>query len=387
MTESLSRSQAAALGLVVLAAVAAAGYGLHRVADRHASGADAAELAVGFPDAHDLGPGQPVRVRGVEAGEVIAVEYPDHDGPGAEVTVRLWVRKELAARLYADATARVQSGGVFGSKVVSIDPGTPAAGPLPNGRLKGLPPVGLDQTIAEAKAVAAEVKALAADTRALVQDIRTGDGTLGKLVKDDELYQDLKALTADARTAVKGTEAAIGAVRGEVGNLKGFVADGRETLRSVRQGTDAIGKMPLIRSYVEDSAALLVRPTMRRERKAYFSGDLFEGKTAILSDVGVNHLNAPVDWLNGIKDGRCEVVVVAFADPSDPDLTPASALELTRKQAEAVIEHLRSRGVHKLGWTARRKMTPLGMGQNPSPVVERERLPRSNVQVLLFSPP
>jgi hypothetical protein len=32
-------------------------------------------------------------------------------------------------------------------------------------------------------------------------------------------------------------------------------------------------------------------------------------------------------------------------------------------------------------------MTPLGMGQNPSPVVERERLPGSNLQVLLFSPP
>jgi hypothetical protein len=31
-------------------------------------------------------------------------------------------------------------------------------------------------------------------------------------------------------------------------------------------------------------------------------------------------------------------------------------------------------------------MTPLGMGTNPSPVVEKEPLPASSVQVLLFTP-
>lgn len=387
MTESLSRGQAVVLGLVVVGALALGGYGLLRVSDRHAFGANAAELAVGFPDAHDVGPGLPVRVRGVDAGEVTAVEYPDHDGPGAEVTIRLRLRNELATRLYADATARVMSGGVFGSKVVSIDPGTPAAGPLGGGRLKGLPPVGLDQAVAEAKAVAAEVKQLAADTRALVQDVRAGDGTLGKLVKDDELYRDLKGLTADARAAVKRTDEAAGAIRGEVANLKGFVADGRETLRSVRQGTDAIARMPVIRSYVEDAAAILVRPAMRRERMTYAAADLFHPKTAILTGDGLAHLGVPGDWIGGIKDGRVEVVVVAYCDPADPEQTAASAHELTKKQAEAVVEHFRSRGLHKLGWTARRKMTPLGMGQNPSPVVEREAVPGSNLQVLVFSPP
>jgi hypothetical protein len=31
-------------------------------------------------------------------------------------------------------------------------------------------------------------------------------------------------------------------------------------------------------------------------------------------------------------------------------------------------------------------MTPLGMGMNPSPVVEKEPLPPPNLQVLLFTP-
>lgn len=408
MTESLSRWQAAVLGVVVVAAVAAGGYGLARVGDRHGFRDGAAELTVGFPEAHDVGPGMPVRVRGVDAGEVVAVEYPDHDGPGAEVTVRLRVKKELAGRLYADAAARVLSGGVFGSKVVAIDPGHPATGPLADGRLKGLPPSGIDEAVADARAfaadaraVATEVKSLAADARStsaearatsaearrLFQDVRAGEGTLGKLVKDDDLYRDLKELTADARAAVKRVDGAVGAVHGEVASMKGFVADGRATLQSMKQGTDAISRMPVVRSYVENSAALLVRPDMRRDRRVYQANDLFLPRTALITEGGVTHLERNLHWFNETGGGKAELVVVAYADPNDAELTPASALETTRKQAEFVVQFYRDRGVHKLGWVSRRTITPLGMGFSPSPVVEREPVPAANVQLILFSPP
>jgi hypothetical protein len=154
----------------------------------------------------------------------------------------------------------------------------------------------------------------------------------------------------------------------------------------VKQGTDAVTRLPLIRGYVEDATALLVRPAHRRERMTYNAGDLFQAKSAVPSEGGRDHLGAVANWLRGVKDSRADVVVVAFSDPADPDQTPASALEMTRKQSEAVVEFLKAQGVHKLGWTSRRKMTPLGMGMNPSPVVEKEPLPPSNVQVLLFTP-
>ncbi|MFO0799963.1 MAG: hypothetical protein U0804_21030 [Gemmataceae bacterium] len=285
------------------------------------------------------------------------------------------------------------SGGVFGSKVVAIDPGRPAAGPLADGRLKGLPPAGLDEAVADAQAVAAEVKALAADARAtsaearrLITDVRDGEGTLGKLVKDDELYRDLKELTADARAAIKRADGAVGTVQGEVANLKGFVADGRDTLRSVKQGTDAISRMPVVRSYVEDAAALLVRPAQERDRRTYHASHLFEPRTALLTDAGAVHLERLVPWINAYAGGKAEMVVVAYADPADGGLTAASAHETTKKQAEVVVEFFRSHGLHKLGWTSRRKMTPLGMGWSPSPVVEREPVPAASVQVVLFTP-
>lgn len=393
MSHTLGRRQSIALGLAVLIALLFGGYGLARIADKQGFWSKSAELTVGFPEAHDLAPGTPVRIRGVEAGQVVAVEYPDTDEPSSEVTVRLKVDEKYASRLYADARAEVHSAGVFGAKVIAIKPGTPAAGPLAGGHLRGAKPFDMTEAVAELRDTANEVKRLAADVKAtsseargLIKDVRESDGTFAKLVKDDDLYRDLKAMTGDTKALVKRTDQAVGSIQGEMANLKGFVSDGRDTLRSVKQGTDAISRMPIIRGYVEDSAALLVRPSHHRQRMTYNTADLFVGKSAILSDAGHVHLSAVVDWLRAGHPDNAELVVVAFCDPNDRDHTSASALETTKKQSEAVIDFLKAHGLHKLGWTTRRKMTPLGMGMTPSPVVEKETLPASNLQVLLYTP-
>jgi len=393
MSHALTRRQSVLLGSAVIAALLLGGYGLARIADKQGLWSDSTEVTVGFAEAHDLAPGTPVRIRGVEAGQVVAVEYPDHDDPGAEVTVRMKLDSKYAARLYADATATIHGSGVFGAKVIAIQPGTPAAGPLASGRLKGIKPFDIADAVAELRDTAGEVKKLAADVKAtsteargLIKDVRESDGTFAKLVKDDELYRDLKELTTDAKGLVKRTDKAVGTVESEMANLKGFVSDGRETLRSVKQSTDAVAKMPLIRSYVSDSNGMLVKPTHHKQRMAYNTADLFVGKTAHVSDDGHKHLACVAEWLRGPHADNAEVVVVAFCDPNDPDQTAASALETTKKQSEVVVEYLKGLGVHKLGWTTRRKMSPLGMGMNPSPVVEKETLPPSNLQVLLFTP-
>jgi hypothetical protein len=283
---------------------------------------------------------------------------------------------------------------VCGSTVGAIAPGRPGAGPLADGRLKGLPPTGLDEAVADARAVATEVKALAADARAtsaearrLLKDVRDGDGTLGKLVKDDDLYRDLKGLTADARGALKRVDGAVDAVQGEVASLRGFVSDGRASLQSMKQGTDAISKLPVVRSYVEDAPAILVRPNMTRDRRVYQANDIFLPRTAQITETGQAHLEKCMHLFTEIGGGKAELVVVAYADPTDAGYTPASALETTRKQAETVVSFYKDRNVHKLGWVSRRTMTPLGMGFGSSPVVENPPLPASNLQLILFSPP
>ncbi len=386
MSQSLSRWQAIVLGFLVFTTVALGGYGIARIAERQGLWAESFEVSAGFPDAHDVAPGTVVRIRGVDAGQVTAVEYPDHDGPGAEVTVRMKLGGKFVGRLYADATAQIHGSSLIGAKVIAVNPGTSARGPLESGRLKGLKTFGTEDAVAEVRRLAdgvggtaEQVRRLAAEANGLVKDVRESNGTLMQLVKDDTLHKDVKTLVAKTDKAVSNLDA-------QAAGLGGFIGEGRETLRSVKQGTDALSRLPIVRSYVEDAAAIMVHPGARRDMWYYSTKDLFDPGTANLHYDGQVRMNDLANLIKENKHKNSEVVVVSFVDPADKTQTPASAQELSKKQAERVIDHLKICDVHKLGTFSRRKMTPLGMGVNPSPVVEPNPLPPAVVQIMVFTP-
>jgi phospholipid/cholesterol/gamma-HCH transport system substrate-binding protein len=368
----LSRWQSVLLGAVVLASTAVAGVGLAAVAAKQGLWSGTVPVSVALAEPHGVLPGTPVRIRGVEAGQVVAVEYPESDEAGAAVVVRMALHKSFAGRVYADGTAGVFNTGLLGSKVIAITPGTPAAGPLANGELKATKSVELADA-------AAKITAVADEAESLLRDIRAGKGSAGKLLTDDTLYRDLTGLTKDARAAVN-------TVNGEAAKVDQFVSDGRETLRSVKQSTDALSKMPLVRSYVEDAAAILVRPTYRREIFCFNVVDLFEGDTAILHEAGREHLKNLAEMVKSSSTAKTEMVVVSQHDPADPRQSPGSAMELTRKRAEVTAEVLKAHKAHRISWMSSRTVTTLGLGMNPSPAVPDRPLAPSHVQVVLFTP-
>lgn len=384
MSQTLSRRQALALGLVVVLALGLTGFGLARVAARQGVFGDTVELTVGLTEAHDVGPGTPVRVRGVEAGQVVAVEYPDADGPDAAVTLRMKVAAKFAGRLYADATARVHPTGLLGGKVIAVSPGTPASGPLAGGRLSAAETQDVGAAVARLGAAAEKIGAAADETRQLVHDARSGNGTLGKLIRDDELYTDLRGAARDSRELVQRASGAVGRVEGQVANVEGFVRDGRDAITSTKQTVDAVNQSWVGRQIGADQTPVLVRPTCRREVRTFHAAHLFEPGTALLTDDGREHLRNLLDWVR--ERDRADLVAVAQVDPADRTQTSASAAELTRKQAEAVVEFLKAQGAHKTGLISRRKMTAVGLGFGPSPVVEPDPIPPTYVQVVLFTP-
>ncbi len=377
MSSRLSSWQAALLGLVVVCGLVLGGLGVSAVASKQGFWRDRFEVSVGFAEVHDVTLGTPVRIRGVDAGQVVGIDYPADDTPSATVTLRLSLEAKFATRLYADAAAQVQSTGLLGGKVIAIHPGNPASGPRTSDELHAMPTADFSQA-------ADRVAAVATEAEKLLIELRTGNGTLGKLVRDDALYREMTALATDARKATQRAEGTAAKVEDEVANVKGFVKEGQETLRSMKQGTDALQKLPIVRGYVENATTLLVRPDVRHSVMTYNANDLFEPETAILTDGGKTHLQSIVESIRtGGTDG--EIVVAALCETNEK-VAPSAAVELTKKQAEVCLEFLRSTGVHRTGWISRRTMTPIGLGTGPSPVTATEKLPSSYVQFWTFSP-
>jgi phospholipid/cholesterol/gamma-HCH transport system substrate-binding protein len=379
VSRTLSSWQAFFLGLVVLGCTGAGGWALYHIGQRQGLFAETFDLTVYAPDAQDVDPGTPVRIRGVEAGQVVAVEFAEDGGEEPMIRLRLKLAKKYQDRLFADATATIASKGLLGTGVVNIHPGKPKAGPLSAGIIRAK--AGPD--MAE---VTAKLAVVADRADAVLKEVQESQGTLVKLLKDDNLYEEFHGLAKDARTAVQNANAGIVAVQGDLAGLKDFVRSGKDAAASLKQDADAIKSMPIIRSYVEDPVGKLVRPNATRERQFFNEEHLFQPGTAVLTDQGKELLAHTANWLNGNKDKKSDVVVVSFADPRNPYLTAASAKKLTEKQAEVVAEYLKEHGVHKVSFWSRRKVTALGYGFDPSPVVEREALPPTHTQVLLFVP-
>jgi phospholipid/cholesterol/gamma-HCH transport system substrate-binding protein len=392
VTRTLSRSQAATLGLVVLACLAVGVWGLFHVSGKSGLWSDGYEVTVIAADAQDVEPGTPVRVRGIEAGRVVGVDYA-----GDEVHIRMRLDGQFRERLHADASASLQTKGILGVSVVDIKPGTLAAGPLTEPLIYSKPTPDLAEVTAKLSSVANRVDLV-------LKDIQEGNGTLPKLLKDDAIYTDLKAASAETKALVKnldetttalrgdtqktlkGVNEGVDAVRNELDGLKTFVRNGQEAVTAIRQDAEAVKSMPIIRSYVEDHVSALVRPDCERDRVVFLPGDFFEPNSSILTDSGRARLNECGGWLNGLHPKHSEVVVASFADPKSPDLTGPGARALTKKQAEVIAEYLKERGVHKMGYVTRRKITPIGQGFDPSPVVEKDPLPATRIEIILFIP-
>src|SRR5439155_26017404 len=128
MLRSLSKLQATILGVVRLAGLAFAGIGIFAVGDQQLLWSDKLQVTTGFRQIRGLEVGTPVRVQGIKAGQVVAVEAPAE--PGGDVIVHLRLSGRMRNLIRSDAAVQIVSEGMLGGKALEINPGTPSAQPI-----------------------------------------------------------------------------------------------------------------------------------------------------------------------------------------------------------------------------------------------------------------
>ena len=312
--QRLSFGKALQLLLLTALVLGAGIWGVAKIGARQGSFDGTFEALVYVADAGEIDPGTPVRIRGIEAGHVAEVGFADDEEHPNMVRLRLKLAAQHQSRLYADARATVVSK-VFGTNFIAIQPGRPETGVLAEPRV--IPckvPVDLAAAAQEVTEVAKEAKQTLQEARLGLKEIREGQGTISKLLKDDEIYTDLRAIAKDTRELIGKANASIATVEAESKNVSEMVRTGNAALSAIRQDAEAIKSMPLVRSYIEDPVSKLVRPNANRDRRVYPEGELFQANTAILTDEGRQRLDDAVKWLNDNRYSNTDIVVASFAD-------------------------------------------------------------------------
>jgi len=136
--------------------------------------------------------GAPVRFAGVDVGEVkkIKLEFVS-DQNRSNVCLVVWVRDVI--KIPVDSSVWVNTLGLLGEKYVEIMPGKDYANSVKdNGSLDGVDPLPIHVLFSR-------IEDILRNLDDGIIKIRNKEGSLGKLIYDDKVYNELEALVTDVR--------------------------------------------------------------------------------------------------------------------------------------------------------------------------------------------
>ena len=177
-----------------------------------------------FPHACGLQAGDTVSVAGLKVGEIRDVRLGDK-----RVEVIMDIEENGARKIKPSSRATIAWGGLLGNRYVDISLGEPEERPLaPGSEIEISEPIALDEVFRKIDAVATDVQemlksadigpglgTLVANLAGISDEIREGKGTIGKLIKSDEIYQKVIEISDD----VKKTTASLSEEKGTLGKL------------------------------------------------------------------------------------------------------------------------------------------------------------------------
>lgn len=151
------------------------------------------ELVALVPNANGLREGGSVTVAGQLAGVVKSIEFLPVDGDTSRnLKVVVAVDRELSEQIRADSRGKLRTLGLLGDKIVDITPGTPRYGKLQEGDTIVMgSSLDYEQVIAQASSAVGDMVQLTHDLREITGGIVRGEGTMGQLITNRSLYDEL----------------------------------------------------------------------------------------------------------------------------------------------------------------------------------------------------
>jgi phospholipid/cholesterol/gamma-HCH transport system substrate-binding protein len=279
--------------------------GLFMIGDRQMAFAKKVTLYTEFKKITGLQPGALVRVSGAKAGSITQILPPDT--PSGKFRVELEIVEALHRLVRTDSLATIETEGLVGGNYLGITTGSDTApivaasatiaGKEPldvaelvqrmgdtvtkvNDAVDGMRDdvqravVGIADTVDNANAlitgvtgevtkIAASGALITADAAQIAEGIRSGKGTIGKLVNDDELYNRVgtiakqteettalaRQLVQSAKETLEGLQSKDGAVQGMTASVKQTMDDASESMASFAENMEALKHHFLLRGF------------------------------------------------------------------------------------------------------------------------------------------
>ncbi len=156
-------------------------------------------MKIYISDVKGLRKGAPVRVAGVDVGEVKEIKLSKEHG----TMVKVLIDKNVLSYLKSDARATVQTIGLLGDKYIEIFPGeSQESFDISKGML-GYPQIEVREIIGVAASTMNKIEGLIQKIDFLITKLNKAEGTIPKLITDPSLYNNLNSTVLELKKTVE----------------------------------------------------------------------------------------------------------------------------------------------------------------------------------------
>lgn len=146
------------------------------------------KLQAAFEKVNGLKQGATVRFNGINVGTVDEIELMN----GKSVVVRMTIERKVHDFIKKDSKASVSSEGLIGNKIIEITSGSnDIASVQDNEVLQTIPAVETEDIMRSLKQTSENASDMTKDLAVIVQKVNNGEGTIGQLVNNKDLYNNV----------------------------------------------------------------------------------------------------------------------------------------------------------------------------------------------------
>ncbi|MFY9645411.1 MAG: MlaD family protein [Terriglobales bacterium] len=208
-------SRAARLGAFIVVTLAILVAGIFIIGSRQYLFSSTYQVKAQFENVVGLDAGADVRVGGVHSGTVSGIVLPHQ--PGEKVTVVMDLAKSTHEIIKQDSVATIETEGLLGNQYLAISFGSAGKSDVRDGdTLASEPPLEMSDLLQKTSGILdSSQQAIQNATRATANldsisaKINAGQGSLGALVNDRQLYDNLQQTTSTLQTTMAQAQAGV----------------------------------------------------------------------------------------------------------------------------------------------------------------------------------
>jgi phospholipid/cholesterol/gamma-HCH transport system substrate-binding protein len=154
----------------------------------------------------------PVRENGILVGYIGSIKLSGSRDPKKTIAIDMVVREQFLDQIPEDSKAAVSSANLLGSKFINITKGLSPRHVAPDGEIQALPTQDIPQLLAQTTVLLDQFQTIIGRVDGLLAVVENGQGNIGKLIKDDSLYNRADEIAAELDQLVKDVKNSNGTI-------------------------------------------------------------------------------------------------------------------------------------------------------------------------------